>query len=1496
MKTTARPNQSNDLAQDSEFIASSAMEMGQWNAGSDSIDLSDTQRWAETPSKWEDEKWDRDACLEFRVRCEGQPTRRLRLAGARYTLGNGVGCSIRLDDSSLRPLHAVLIRDRERVLVRAYSVPFHINNVRVTEGTLELNDRLSLGNYEFELLANSPLPVGPTKPIAKPANPETKKQQDEWQKSFHDEAKHWRALKHDVERREDWCRTREREVTEQRQRLDRQMELLQKRQDELASQESAALEVHDEFTQRYDDLRQRQEELELQQEELNAGREHLRLQQERLDGRDRLHRTQIEKLLSEQDRFKDLDAAQKQLLADTEAQLEMSHERADAANAAVEQMRTKFASLNEQLLQLTQQQEALQRLEAERNQEHQVRCDTLAAARDEAISQRDDMATQRDLEIDARARSDARREKTLLRCDELESIEEQLRADIQQLQDEITETRSEATKLDEECRSARETIARLEQSAETTEQRHESDRESWTIEVEALRKNVDELTLELAGAQVQLTKLRDENDRLAEQLTGAHQERDDARQKQEAAAKQCDDANQRCQETKAELEAANAKLDEALTQCATARRERDEIDQQRTGISGELNSTLAEREEWERRTERAERRYTDAQTMLSEARDQWQKAEHARDDAETSRDVAEQNLAQAQRDLQAMTRQRDEAVNEFDDLRRQRDKAVNDADETRRLYDRSNRDHDETLDRIEHLEQRTRDVIEDKKKRATIESVEGRVGPRLGLVGEDVASLEGVASLENVAPLEGVASLEEVGSLKEVGSCDDDSQDPNPISMPIGTMAPSLANEIDESSGVESVGSTLIESPMMVAPPTETETEKPIQTAAGEGHSVSGIDDDVWPTYSVSETSEPDDASADDQESLSMPRANANPLNDAVSAPVWPDEGQSLLRPEERLDADAESASTGWNGLEPETAVDEPATTPVPEVRSETISESAIFEEPEFESPELEASAFDSPSFETDSYEAPSYDDSSFSEPSYDESVVDHLRQYDSSVDDDSPASATMSPEVEAAFDQVGAKLNDSHPHDSETSEPLASEPLAEDFADSGYGSLANYDVEHEDEPQEESLSDRLLREMGIAKTEREQSERTEPSALSTGVTGIPSEQVTFSRDSAADEDEVASNAWGSLPHPELPQEPGLSQEPESFHETGAELDDHHEMNMTAQWTPTETFDDDGSEGFASVQSPFPTADEESPSQYGAMLSEMAENRLHDGDPDNGPITDKDVVGSIEDEDMHPGYTTGTDSTLNASQSHVFTEAEEVAPAEDFGSETVIEPTKTEQASTPVASDDSSGDGADDDSIEAYMNRLLQRVQGEPTAASAAPAKKPTSPTPKAESGQSKSVATQSDAGASAFADLGSNDSSMSSNTQGAATFESVPGESTDANAPLIPRSQAPERNSNLSAMRELANESARSAITRSNRSQSHTTRIQAMLKFIYAGIALVCGLVAVAMIDLMMLKFIAVIAAVVAAAIFVKEGFTLMMDLNNRSKASTPSEAVEEY
>jgi predicted nucleic acid-binding Zn-ribbon protein len=100
-----------------------------------------------------------DTGIEFRVTRAGTPARRLRIHSARCTLGSGAGCTVRLSDSDLRPLHAVVIREHGRILIRGYSIPVEVNGEATQESELNLGDVFRLGEYCFEMID---LPAGAT--------------------------------------------------------------------------------------------------------------------------------------------------------------------------------------------------------------------------------------------------------------------------------------------------------------------------------------------------------------------------------------------------------------------------------------------------------------------------------------------------------------------------------------------------------------------------------------------------------------------------------------------------------------------------------------------------------------------------------------------------------------------------------------------------------------------------------------------------------------------------------------------------------------------------------------------------------------------------------------------------------------------------------------------------------------------------------------------------------------------------------------------------------------------------------------------------------------------------------------------------------------------------------------------------------------------------------------------------------------------------------------
>jgi len=136
-----------------------------------------------------------------------------------------------------------------------------------------------------------------------------------------------------------------------------------------------------------------------------------------------------------------------------------------------------------------------------------------------------------------------------------------------------------------------------------------------------------------------------------------------------------------------------------------------------------------------------------------------------------------------------------------------------------------------------------------------------------------------------------------------------------------------------------------------------------------------------------------------------------------------------------------------------------------------------------------------------------------------------------------------------------------------------------------------------------------------------------------------------------------------------------------------------------------------------------------------------------------------------------------------------------------------------------VASND---EPVDDDSIEAYMNRLLKRVQGQSGVASEAASPKPVA-VAVAPTSTVKSTSSVSEKPTETSAPL-------------------KPTEVIDPNTPLVRRSQAPEHAANLAAMREIANATADTAISQSVRGQAQQLKSRAIMDLFQAGVVFACA------------------------------------------------------
>ena len=539
--------------------------------------------------------------IEFRVTGGSGPARRLQLAGDRYTVGSGVGCAVRLQDASIRPLHAVLIRDRAdgigdrpgrtppRVTVRAYSVPIDVNGSVVNESPLAVGDRLRLGEFVFERLspsgdaapavastASEPAATAPRAPAVDPA-----------------------AVK--------------------RQRLRETM--LADRESQLNAQHAAAAQLHAEFEGRIERLHAEQSEVRRREQELRRGHELL------VDERERLRDDAVASrraLAMREKSLADRQREQAQELQQTRVRLDESRAGAEAASSELRQIRERFAKLNDQIADLSQSRDAAAQQADEARAQHAAETDRhretaqrlgvaeearqdAEAARQDAQSQRDSALIDRDAAVQACEQAQSQFERTQVALAEARSRADSAESTAAEHQRRLAQTEAELTRVTNQLADARQSAEQQARDAAAhrsladdleTQLRELADQQSVHVqnhedaaaavtmaeieaadslgrlrEIDSLRQRTeDELNranakldaaneriAELTAANVELTgqvdQLHDLGRRTAEELVATQRSRDAA---------------------KAETDEARAETDAALAACQTAQAARDE--------------------------------------------------------------------------------------------------------------------------------------------------------------------------------------------------------------------------------------------------------------------------------------------------------------------------------------------------------------------------------------------------------------------------------------------------------------------------------------------------------------------------------------------------------------------------------------------------------------------------------------------------------------------------------------------------------------------------------------------------------------------------------------------------------------------------------------------------------------------------------------------------------------------------------------------------------
>ncbi len=517
--------------------------------------------------------------IEFRVIRSGTPVRRLRLTGSRYTFGSAEGCSIRLNDHGLRPMHAVLIREASRIVIRAYSMPIDVNGTSVTEAELHAGDELRLGAYRFELLDDEEAAAHRsqhtsetartwrshvTRPVFNPFDkPSSEGERGGvsssedllWKERLRREIEQWRERQIDCDRREDRCNAREAKLRDRETELWSRAENLYRRESRLQSQESATFELYDELTKH--------------QQELNQVRNAANQRQESF------HQREIA--------FRNQEIEYRRQLDEATSQLAMSQEQAVTATQAVERMREQFDRLNQQIEELSSQHGQIERRESEQRSEQENLIQELEKSRDEAVQgQTESEARRREaedrleqleaqlalLQDDLGSDLVAQQEKLL----ESERAAKQLREQVQELQQSLSQATEESTRLRADYEEAFASVVQLESMVAQTSQSSDKERETWEAEADDLRSAMERLSEELNKANRDLSELRDANAQLTARLDDMQRQRDEARA--DADARPTPESFQTLQE---ELTVTSDQLSQAQADYEQTLQELDEV-------------------------------------------------------------------------------------------------------------------------------------------------------------------------------------------------------------------------------------------------------------------------------------------------------------------------------------------------------------------------------------------------------------------------------------------------------------------------------------------------------------------------------------------------------------------------------------------------------------------------------------------------------------------------------------------------------------------------------------------------------------------------------------------------------------------------------------------------------------------------------------------------------------------------------------------------------
>ncbi|MEL6104530.1 MAG: FHA domain-containing protein, partial [Planctomycetota bacterium] len=462
--------------------------------------------------------------IEFRVLRPGSPVKRLQLTGNRYTLGSGDGCSIQLDDETLRPMHAVLLRDAHRILMRAYSVPLEINGARVNESALRVGDIIRMGQYRFELLT---VPGETSRTDSRSTRPRSATAQQNGTRHLQDKltelSQQWHARHAECEARESRCDERESELHGRESELWSRAENLQRRETALVSQEAAAREIQETHAANQKELRRLRDREIASEKELQAKQQELHEKNEELASRQ-------QQMSQQQAQWKEREDEHVRRADEASRDLEQSREQARSAGESLQRIRDEFTQLNDQLTDLRERHNELQQRERVAQEEHERLRGELESARNDAIqasarSEAERQQTQAELDRVTQRLSEVTSELETTRREiaevrqQSEETKHELDQRLQQTGDQLKDAQRRADQTQAAADASAQEVAKQQQELEAVRRQSETERQQADEQIEQLREQLNQLAEEKDAADARVAQGRSDIEDLREQLS-----------------------------------------------------------------------------------------------------------------------------------------------------------------------------------------------------------------------------------------------------------------------------------------------------------------------------------------------------------------------------------------------------------------------------------------------------------------------------------------------------------------------------------------------------------------------------------------------------------------------------------------------------------------------------------------------------------------------------------------------------------------------------------------------------------------------------------------------------------------------------------------------------------------------------------------------------------------------------------------------------------------